>query len=115
MQTEVNTEHQSARGADTQDVSTCPNCCALMPREMRFCRACGCRLGEGVEEYTETVRFDNAPRTSRAGKFKTASAAPFPTSATGVRGWSTVARNASQQALRSTTSGLSQWKVRHAC
>ena len=32
-----------------------------MPREMRFCRACGNRLGEGPAEYTETVRFPNEP------------------------------------------------------
>ena len=30
-----------------------------MPRELRFCRNCGYRLGEGVAEYTETVRFNN--------------------------------------------------------
>jgi len=35
-----------------------------MPREMRFCRACGNRLGEGPAEYTETVRFPNATATS---------------------------------------------------
>jgi S1-C subfamily serine protease len=28
-----------------------------MPSELRFCRNCGFRLGEGVSEYTETVRF----------------------------------------------------------
>jgi S1-C subfamily serine protease len=28
-----------------------------MPPELRFCRNCGCRLGEDVAEYTETVRF----------------------------------------------------------
>jgi S1-C subfamily serine protease len=28
-----------------------------MPSELRFCRNCGFRLGEGVAEYTETVRF----------------------------------------------------------
>ena len=32
-----------------------------MPRELRFCRNCGYRLGEGSAEYTETVRFQNAP------------------------------------------------------
>lgn len=32
-----------------------------MPRELRFCRNCGFRLGEGTAEYTETVRFQNAP------------------------------------------------------
>jgi len=30
-----------------------------MPSELRFCRNCGFRLGEGVSEYTETVRFGN--------------------------------------------------------
>jgi S1-C subfamily serine protease len=32
-----------------------------MPRELRFCRNCGFRLGEGSAEYTETVRFQKAP------------------------------------------------------
>ena len=32
-----------------------------MPRELRFCRNCGFRLGEGTAEYTETVRFQNVP------------------------------------------------------
>jgi S1-C subfamily serine protease len=31
-----------------------------MPSELRFCRNCGFRLGEGVAEYTETVRFDGS-------------------------------------------------------
>ena len=31
-----------------------------MPAELRFCRNCGFRLGEGVAEYTPTVRFDGA-------------------------------------------------------
>src|SRR3984893_8628644 len=35
-------------------------CGAPMPIEMRFCRSCGNRLGEGPAEYTETVRFPNA-------------------------------------------------------
>jgi membrane-associated protease RseP (regulator of RpoE activity) len=30
-----------------------------MPPEMRFCRSCGNRLGEGPAEYTETVRLPN--------------------------------------------------------
>ncbi len=38
-----------------------------MPREMRFCRACGQRLGEGLAEYVETVRFDYSPRATAAG------------------------------------------------
>ena len=39
----------------------CGNCREPMPRELRFCRNCGFRLGEGTAEYTETVRFQNAP------------------------------------------------------
>lgn len=42
-------------------VTTCANCHSPMPRELRFCRNCGFRLGEGTAEYTETVRFQNAP------------------------------------------------------
>jgi S1-C subfamily serine protease len=38
----------------------CPQCGSPMPREMRFCRSCGNRLGEGPAEYTETVRFPGA-------------------------------------------------------
>lgn len=34
----------------------------MLPRGMRFCRACGYRLGEGLEEYVETVRLK--PRVS---------------------------------------------------
>lgn len=42
-------------------VTNCGNCNAPMPRELRFCRNCGFRLGEGPAEYTETVRFQNVP------------------------------------------------------
>src|SRR6185503_10848777 len=38
-------------------LTTCSNCRSAMPSELRFCRNCGFRLGEGVAEYTETVRF----------------------------------------------------------
>lgn len=31
-----------------------------MPSELRFCRNCGFRLGEGVAEYQETIRFDGS-------------------------------------------------------
>lgn len=40
-------------------VTNCGNCHSPMPRELRFCRNCGFRLGEGVAEYTETVRFQD--------------------------------------------------------
>jgi membrane-associated protease RseP (regulator of RpoE activity) len=41
--------------------TACQNCHATMPTGLRFCRNCGFRLGEGVSEYTETVRFSNGP------------------------------------------------------
>jgi len=39
----------------------CGQCGSPMPPEMRFCRSCGNRLGEGSAEYTETVRLPNSP------------------------------------------------------
>lgn len=42
----------------TPNLTTCSNCRSPMPSELRFCRNCGFRLGEGLSEYTETVRFD---------------------------------------------------------
>src|SRR6185503_17315415 len=39
----------------------CSQCGSPMPQGMRFCRACGNRLGEGPAEYTETVRLRDAP------------------------------------------------------
>ena len=39
-----------------------------MPKELRFCRACGHRLGEGPAEYTETVRFPGTTAPSRGGQ-----------------------------------------------
>ena len=38
-----------------------------MPNEMRFCRSCGHRLGEGPAEYTETVRFSGTTGAAGAG------------------------------------------------
>lgn len=112
MKTEA---HRETDGANVHDVSACPNCRTLMPSEMRFCRACGCRLGEGVEEYTETVRFDNAPRTARNQKSKTAAPVPHIVPPLGARDWVTFARNTRNQAIRSTTTGLSRLRVGRAC
>lgn len=53
--------------------NVCPNCRARMPREMRFCRACGFRLGEGLAEYVDTALLATGK-----GKVATADAyAPF--------------------------------------
>lgn len=59
-------------------VTTCLNCRAAMPREMRFCRACGQRLGEGLAEYVETVRFENSPRAAASAAAAHADASRFP-------------------------------------
>lgn len=46
----------------------CAQCGSPMPREMRFCRSCGNRLGEGPAEYTETVRFPGVTAANRGGQ-----------------------------------------------
>jgi len=51
---------QHFSGTDQNGAVVCAQCGAPMPKEMRFCRACGNRLGEGPAEYTETVRLPNA-------------------------------------------------------
>jgi membrane-associated protease RseP (regulator of RpoE activity) len=50
------------------NVTACSNCHMPMPSELRFCRNCGYRLGEGLAEYNETVRFQNGnmPAAARA-------------------------------------------------
>jgi membrane-associated protease RseP (regulator of RpoE activity) len=64
-----NSEYQQPF-APVQDVIVCANCRSTMPAELRFCRNCGFRLGEGSAEYTVTERFDGtqvpagAPATS---------------------------------------------------
>jgi len=60
----METQQQRA-GISTDGVESvmCQNCRATMVRGMRFCRNCGYRLGEGMEEYVETARFDGLPGT----------------------------------------------------
>ncbi|SRR6266516_13643 len=50
---------ETSNAAPNGGNATCSNCGAVMPSELRFCRACGTRLGEGIAEYTETVRLPN--------------------------------------------------------
>ena len=45
---------------DSPSTTKCFNCHSVMPAELRFCRNCGFRLGDGVAEYTPTVRFDGS-------------------------------------------------------
>src|SRR5256714_219279 len=65
MQPEENFNEGS--GSSQTGEVVCTQCGAPMPKEMRFCRACGNRLGEGPAEYTETVRFPNATANAPRG------------------------------------------------
>jgi len=51
---------QNFSGPGQSGAVVCAQCGAPMPKEMRFCRSCGNRLGEGPAEYTETVRLPHA-------------------------------------------------------
>lgn len=46
--------------AENTGMVNCPSCGATLVAGLRFCRMCGYRLGEGVEEYVATQRFDAA-------------------------------------------------------
>jgi membrane-associated protease RseP (regulator of RpoE activity) len=58
-------EPSKGMGNDSGSI-VCAQCGSPMPHGMRFCRACGNRLGEGPAEYTETVRFADAKSASDA-------------------------------------------------
>jgi membrane-associated protease RseP (regulator of RpoE activity) len=51
---------QNSETVAAPTVTTCANCHSPMPSELRFCRNCGFRLGEGLAEYNETIRFDSS-------------------------------------------------------
>jgi membrane-associated protease RseP (regulator of RpoE activity) len=55
--------------AENTEIINCPSCGAQLVAGLRFCRMCGYRLGEGVEEYVATQRFD-------ASSMPTAAATP---------------------------------------
>lgn len=55
--------------AENTEIINCPSCGAQLVAGLRFCRKCGYRLGEGVEEYVATQRFD-------ASSMPTAAATP---------------------------------------
>lgn len=62
------------------NLTNCGNCHAPMPAELRFCRNCGYRLGEGTAEYTETVRFQDGNRATILGNHPTVSQPSLQTS-----------------------------------
>ena len=106
---------QRQNDAGSQETSGCPNCGALMPREMRFCRSCGCRLGEGVEEYTETVRLGNAPQTAGRRKSQTASPPPRSGTSKGFKDLGTMAASMNHETVKPVATKLDRWKVGRAC
>src|ERR1044071_9290431 len=49
--------------AENPETVNCPSCNAALIAGLRFCRMCGYRLGEGLDEYVPTQRLDpDAPR-----------------------------------------------------
>ena len=60
MQPQPNFSGSGPGSGDQSGSIVCAQCGVPMPKEMRFCRSCGNRLGEGPAEYTETVRLPNA-------------------------------------------------------
>src|SRR5215467_801170 len=67
MQPQQNVSGNGQSMADHSGTIACAQCGAPMPKEMRFCRTCGNRLGEGPAEYTETVRLPGATASRPAG------------------------------------------------
>jgi C-terminal processing protease CtpA/Prc len=88
-----------------------------MPGEMRFCRACGFRLGEGVSEFTETVRFPQAPRVAAQAQGTqdaraTATAGPPKLNPPfgNLHEWGALAVDFGQKAVKSATEHLERQK-----
>lgn len=52
--------------AENADVVNCPSCGATLIAGLRFCRMCGYRLGEGLDEYVPTQRLDPAAKPASA-------------------------------------------------
>jgi S1-C subfamily serine protease len=79
-----------------------------MPRDLRFCRNCGFRLGEGPAEYTETVRFPNGRPVNLADKSAASSRQPFAT-AYGISGGPMVPGAGRQMAKRAKKMSGMTW------
>lgn len=61
---------------DNAGTINCPSCSATLVAGLRFCRMCGYRLGEGVEEYVPTQLLDPAVQTASAPSSATDPFAP---------------------------------------
>ncbi|HYY59627.1 MAG TPA: PDZ domain-containing protein [Pyrinomonadaceae bacterium] len=88
-------QKQGAFQPASEEITICANCHVAMPSMLRFCRSCGFRLGEGVAEYTETVRL---PNQRKAAPSAAASANVGGAQQSGAGNWSPlVAASAAQQ------------------
>lgn len=79
-----------------------------MPRDLRFCRNCGFRLGEGPAEYTETVRFENGRPVNLADNSAASSQEPFAT-AYGISGGPMIPGTKRQMAKRAKKMSGMTW------
>ncbi|MGH9941948.1 MAG: hypothetical protein ACRD9R_06270, partial [Pyrinomonadaceae bacterium] len=79
-------QRDDAATAEGGGTVICHNCRTALVPGMRFCRGCGYRLGEGVAEYVETVRFGQsqvaATMAAAAGVGTAPAAGPFGAPAT---------------------------------
>lgn len=107
---------QTDGAAGPEAHATCPGCRATMLSGMRFCRFCGYRLGEGIEEYAETIRLNSV---GPAGRPAATAHAPAPDtqSANVPPAWGPIAPAATTSALEGAgcTTGrarrLMRWPV----
>ncbi len=74
MQNMQNENREAEISANATQLTNCPSCRATLVAGMRFCRSCGYRLGEGVEEYAATRRFDGQIPTAQQQQRPTAAA-----------------------------------------
>jgi C-terminal processing protease CtpA/Prc len=77
-----------------------------MPAELRFCRACGRRMGEGLEEYNETMRFDGAAQTARGGRKGTGETRAAATLPANKKEFRAAAERVHEQTVKTLTGGL---------
>jgi membrane-associated protease RseP (regulator of RpoE activity) len=103
-------KEQSEMRRGDADTAVCPSCRAVMVQGMRFCRMCGYRLGEGIEEYAATRRFDgNAPPVT----------APTPNAQTAQTStpnmWAPMAPMMGTSSLDQTRHSSSLWRFSNTC
>ncbi|HYG80375.1 MAG TPA: PDZ domain-containing protein [Pyrinomonadaceae bacterium] len=108
-------KNEAQRDDRAAGAANCPNCGTLMPSELRFCRACGHRMGEGPEEYNETMRFDGAGSTARGGRRRTGEARAAATLPANSKEFREAATRVHEQTVKTLTGGLGRSRVTRAC